>query len=324
MERKIIAVLQGGYTDEAEISFGTAAFVMEHLDRELFKPILYTITKEKWVAHFQGEELPLEKEDFSFNKAGERIRPDAVFMAIHGTPGEDGILQEYLDGLEIPYNTGDAKNMALTFNKATTTATLRNAGFNVADCVKLNVGDEIDETFILKKTRLPCFVKPNQGGSSLGISKVNEADELAEAIKKAFAEDTEILIESFLEGTEVTCGVVKMNGEILALPITEVISKNEFFDYESKYTKDGNEEITPARLPSDMYEKCQRGSEAIYKELNCRGIVRIDQMIHNGECSIIEVNTVPGMSAASILPKQAQAAGIDPKELFTATLKEIL
>ena len=324
MERKIIAVLEGGYTDEAEISFGTAAFVMDNIDRELFDPIRCTIIHDKWVAHIDNEEVQIDREIFTFLRAGVEIKPDAIFMAIHGTPGEDGVLQEYFDGIGIPYNTGNAANMALTFNKVDTTNALRESGFKVADSVLLTKNDNIDHDQILEKTGIPCFVKPNNGGSSLGISKVKEAHELPSAIERAFAEDDQVMVESFLEGSEVTCGVLMMNGKVQALPITEVISKNEFFDYESKYTKGGNEEITPARLPKDVYEKCQRISEAIYTALDCHGIVRIDQMIHNGECSIIEVNTVPGMSAASILPQQAAAAGIGAKDMFTATLNDVL
>ena len=324
MERKIIAVLEGGYTDEAEISYGTAAFVMDNIDRDLFDPVRCTIIENRWVAHVDQNEIPIDRKDFSFKRAEVKIMPAAIFMAIHGTPGEDGILQEYFERIGIPCNTGDAKNMALTFNKVDTTNALREAGFKVADSVLLTKNDNIDNERILEKTGLPCFVKPNNGGSSLGISKVKEAEELPNAIERAFAEDEQVMIESFLEGTEVTCGVLKMNGKVQALPVTEVISMNEFFDYESKYTDGGNEEITPARLPMDVYEKCQRISEAIYKALECRGIVRGDQMIHNGECSIIEVNTVPGMSAASIIPKQATAAGIAAKDMLTATLNDVL
>lgn len=324
MARKTIAVLQGGYTDEAPISFGSATFVMQHLDRELFDPILYTILREKWVAHVDGKEYPIDKGDFSVLVNGEKIRPELVFIAIHGTPGEDGKLQAYFDLQGIPYNTGNVLNTALTFNKAATTAALRGTGYKVADCIRLMKAAPIDEERILKHIGLPCFVKPSNGGSSLGISKVKQASELAAAIELAFAEYDEVMIESYLEGTEVSCGVVKMNGKVQALPLTEIISKNEFFDYEAKYTEGFNEEITPARVTASEYEDCQRTSERIYKELDCRGIVRIDYMINNGECAVIEVNTVPGMSAASILPKQVAVAGISPTALFSATLKEIL
>lgn len=324
MERKIIAVLEGGYTDEAEISYGTAAFVMDNIDREIFDPVLCTIIENKWVAHVNDKEIPIDRKTFTFKRSGIEIKPDAIFMAIHGTPGEDGVLQEYFEEIGIPCNTGDAKNMAITFNKVDTTNALRDAGFKVADSVLLTNNNAIELEQILKKTGLPCFVKPNNGGSSLGISRVNVAHELPSAIERAFAEDEQVMIESFLEGTEVTCGVLKMNGKIQALPVTEVISKNEFFDYESKYTDGGNKEITPARLSKDVYEKCQRISEDIYVAMDCRGIVRIDYMIHNEECSIIEVNTVPGMSAASIIPKQAAAAGIAAKDMLTATLNDVL
>lgn len=323
MERKILAVFQGGYSDEAKISFGTAAFVMKHLDRNRYRPVLCSILPEKWVAHIDDQELPINKEDLSFEMDGKQLRPDAVFMAIHGTPGEDGKLQAYLDVQGIPYNTGNVRNMTLTFNKAATTTALREAGFLVADCILLLPGTDVNEKQILEKVGLPCFVKPSNGGSSLGISKVKEAVELRQAIDRAFAEDDEVMVEGLLEGTEVTCGVLRIDGMVKALPVTEIISKNEFFDYESKYTPGGNEEITPARLAPEDYERCQRISEQIYETLNCRGVVRIDQMVHNGQCFIIEVNTVPGMSAASILPQQAAAAGLSPKDLFNATLEGI-
>jgi D-alanine-D-alanine ligase len=250
---------------------------------------------------------------------GSEITFDGVFMIIHGTPGENGILQGYFELQGIPTTTGDTLNMALTFNKKMTTRVLGTFGFHVAKSLTMKQSDAFTTEQIVAQVGLPCFVKPNCGGSSIGTSRVNKAEDLQHAIDLALKVDSQIIIEEFIEGTEVTCGVIKWQGEIMALPITEIVSQKEFFDFEAKY-QGQSEEITPARLEEDIYKQVQANSEAIYKALDCRGMIRVDYIIRNQDIYVIEVNTTPGFSEASIIPQQAGVQGISKTELITAVI----
>jgi D-alanine-D-alanine ligase len=315
-----IAVVCGGYSGEAEVSMRSAAMVMEHIDLTLYSPVKIVIQKNRWFAEWKGAEWEVNRNDFSVMLDGEIHQFDGAFIIVHGTPGENGLLQGYFEMLGIPYTTGDVLNMSITFNKKATTTFLKSLGFSVAESVVLYKNEEWNADSILQRVGLPCFVKPNNGGSSIGTSKVKELGQLMPAIEKAFKEDGQVIIESFLNGTEVTCGVIQWEGKVRALPMTEIVSENEFFDFEAKY-KGKSHEITPARIDQALFEEIQNLSEKIYIQLKCRGMIRVDFIIHDGLPHVVEVNTVPGFSAASIIPQQAACVGIDKTALITAVIQ---
>ncbi len=315
-----IAVVCGGYSGEAEVSMRSAAMVMEHIDLTLYSPMKIVIQKNRWFAEWKGAEWEVNRNDFSVMLDGEIHQFDGAFIIVHGTPGENGLLQGYFEMLGIPYTTGDVLNMSITFNKKATTTFLKSLGFSVAESVVLYKNEEWNVDSILQRVGLPCFVKPNNGGSSIGTSKVKELGQLMPAIEKAFKEDGQVIIESFLNGTEVTCGVIQWEGKVRALPMTEIVSENEFFDFEAKY-KGKSHEITPARIDQALFEEIQNLSEKIYIQLKCRGMIRVDFIIHDGLPHVVEVNTVPGFSAASIIPQQAACVGIDKTALITAVIQ---
>ncbi len=315
-----IAVVCGGYSGEAEVSMRSAAMVMEHIDLTLYSPVKIVIQKNRWFAEWKGAEWEVNRNDFSVMLDGEIHQFDGAFIIVHGTPGENGLLQGYFEMLGIPYTTGDVLNMSITFNKKATTTFLKSLGFSVAESVVLYKNEEWNADSILQRVGLPCFVKPNNGGSSIGTSKVKELGQLVPAIEKAFKEDGQVIIESFLNGTEVTCGVIQWEGKVRALPMTEIVSENEFFDFEAKYKGKSNE-ITPARIDKALFEEIQNLSEKIYIQLKCRGMIRVDFIIHDGLPHVVEVNTVPGFSAASIIPQQAACVGIDKTALITAVIQ---
>lgn len=326
MNSKNIAIVTGGYSGESVISYKSAAIVSANLDKNKYEAIIVNITEENWLAEYEGKNYPISRADFSFNYMGRKIVFEAVFIALHGTPGEDGRLQAYFDMIKMPYNTCNAIVAALTFNKAYCNRLLATYGVKTSNSVLLKKGKKINTKKILKEVGIPCFVKPNCGGSSLGMSKVNKKELLEEALEKAFAVGDEILVETFVTGTEITCGVVNYKGEIRHLGITEIVPANEFFDFDSKYQNSGTQEITPARISKKDYEKCAKLTEKIYSWLDCHGMIRVDYILqNNGNLHMIEINTVPGLSAQSIVPKQAAFAGISLQELFNneveATLK---
>ncbi|MDG1261089.1 MAG: D-alanine--D-alanine ligase [Flavobacteriales bacterium] len=320
MKRKNIAVLAGGFSGEAAISGNSGRMVMKNIDRDRYNPMLYWITSDGWHAEVNGERHAIDKNDFSTEIGGELFVPDFAFVMIHGTPGEDGIIQGYLELIGIPYSTGNALNMALTFHKGMTVSALRGMDIPVAKGVLLHTREGKTNEEILAITGLPCFVKPNQGGSSIGMSKVKAADELDEAIEIAFKEDKDVLIETFMEGTEVQCGVIPWNGELKALPLTEIVSHNEFFDYAAKY-EGQSDEITPARISPELTAHVQSTAKMVYQATNCRGMIRIDFMIVEDIAHIIEINTVPGFSEASIIPQQAAAANISATALISSVIE---
>ena len=314
--KKNIAIIMGGYSTEVNISIKSGNVVYDHLDREKYMPYRILISEEKWVAlDALNTEYSVDKNDFSFVLKGEKILFDCVFNAIHGTPGEDGALLAYLNLIQLKHTSAPFYQMALTFNKRDTLSVVQAYGIKTATAVYLNKGDAIDLDAIISKVGLPCFIKPNKAGSSFGISKAHTKETILPAITIAFKEDTEILIESFLEGTEVSVGIISFEGITKVLPITEIVSENDFFDYEAKYNGK-SEEITPARITEKQQEKVKKAAKKIYEILNLTGISRSEFIFVNDEPYFLEINMVPGLTAESILPQQALAAGISLQSLF--------
>jgi D-alanine-D-alanine ligase len=324
--KKKIALVTGGLSGEAQISYKSAITVGNNVDREKFDVYKIDINPQGWfyVAE-NGNRSKVNRDDFSIVGHGKNIHFDAVLLCIHGTPGEDGKLQGYFDMLHLPYTSCDAATSALTFNKRYTVAVAAFGGIAVAKSLHLFKHTTVTPEQILSQLQLPVFVKPNNGGSSIGMSKVNKPDEIQPALDKAFKEDDQILIEEFICGREFTIGVFKTKGEIIVLPITEVVTHNEFFDFEAKY-QGKSEETTPAKIDESVAAQLRSAAQRVYQILNCRGIVRID-FIYNEEKKVpymLEVNTVPGQSQASVVPQQVQVKGWTLKEFYTAVIEEAL
>ena len=320
-----IAFVTGGYSGESVISYKSAETIENNLDRDRYNVYKIDITPDGWFYHNNGKRTVVDKNDFSINLEAKKIRFDAVLIGIHGTPGEDGKLQGYFDLMNLPYTSCDAATSALTFNKRYTVAVAAFAQINVARSMHLFRNTAVDPKHILNSLHLPLFVKPNNGGSSIGMSKVNAAGELGGALEKAFKEDDQVLVEEFIIGREFTVGVFKTVKEIVVLPITEVKSKNDFFDYEAKY-QGKSEEITPAIVDESIASKIRSTAKKVYEVFNCRGVVRID-FIYNEmkqEPYILEINTVPGQSEASIVPQQVKAMGMTLKEFYSALIEDAL
>jgi len=323
--KKTIALVTGGYSGEAVISYKSAITVENNVDKDRYDVYTIDINPQGWVYKAEdGTAVAVDRNDFSITLVNKKITFDAVLMCIHGNPGEDGKLQGYFDMLKLPYTSCDAASSALTFNKRYTVAVAAFNGINVAQSVLLIKNSFTNADEIVANLQFPVFVKPNNGGSSIGMSKVNEAsEELGVAIEKAFKEDDQVLVEEFIKGRELTIGVFKTKGNIITLPITEIKSKKDFFDYEAKY-HGASEEITPAEVDESIAEKVRAAAKRIYSSLNCRGVVRID-FIYNEDKQqpfMLEVNTVPGQSEASIVPQQVKAMGWTLKEFYTALLEE--
>lgn len=320
-----IAVIAGGDSSEFVVSVNSGTNVFNAIDTSKFNPWLIRMRGKEWIVLENKEKIAdVDKSDFSFSVNGNKITIDFAYITIHGTPGEDGILQGYFDLLKIPYSTCDVHSSSLTFNKWFCSNYLRSFGIQMASSVKISKGQKIDSDEIVDKLGLPVFIKPNAGGSSFGITKVKTKNEIEKAIKSAWEESNEALIEEFIEGTEFTCGLVRIKDEILVFPVTEVLPKNEFFDYEAKYTPGATEEITPARLPKNLFEECQSISSTIYDLCHCSGIVRVDYILKNNEFYFLEVNTTPGMTATSFIPQQITAMGLTLKEVITRIIDDKL
>lgn len=319
MKKIPVAVFAGGYSAEAAVSLKSAAMVMNNIDRDRFDPVLITVSTAGWSAEYNGSPVAVNRSDLSVATPAGMLTPHVAFIMIHGTPGENGILQGYLDTIGMPYTTGGVLNMALTFDKGLTTQTLRAMGLPTTTGILIRPGGSQNHDEILAKTGLPCFVKPNRGGSSIGMTKVSRAEQLAGAIATALNEDSQVIVERFISGTEVTCGVIPWEGGIRALPATEIVSENEFFDFEAKYLGK-SQEITPARIPDATMKAVQDLAEQIYVALECSGMIRVDMIIADGQPHVIEVNTVPGFTEASIIPQQAAAVGIGKTELISRVI----
>jgi len=314
--KKNIAIIMGGYSSEVNISLKSGNVVYNHLDREKYTPFRVHILKEKWVVLDDNDvEYEINKNNFSFLKGITNTTFDCVFNAIHGSPGENGMILSYLELLNIPHTSAPFYQMALTFNKRDTLSVVKEYGIKTAISVYVNKGDVINADAIIAKVGLPCFIKPNNAGSSYGISKAYTKEEVLQGIETAYKEDSSILIESFLNGTEVSVGVIQYKGAIKVLPITEIVSENDFFDYEAKY-EGKSQEITPARISSSAKKRVEEVAKKVYQVLNMRGFSRAEYIFVNDEPHFLEINTVPGMTLQSILPQQAKAAGISLNELF--------
>ena len=313
---KNVAIVMGGYSSEYKISLTSGNVVFNNIHRTKFNPYRIHVFKEKWVYVDENDtEFTIDKNDFSVTVKGAKINFDVVFNAIHGTPGEDGLLQAYFELLQIPQTSCDYYQAALTFNKRDMLSVLKPYGIKTAESYYLNLGDVINIDAILEKVGLPCFVKPNKSGSSFGISKVKTSAEFLPAIENAYKEDDEIIIESFLDGTEVSVGVINFKGTVTVLPITEIVSENDFFDYEAKYLGK-SKEITPARISDELKVKIETVAKRAYEVLKMKGFSRSEFIIVNNEPHMLEMNTIPGLTTESILPQQAREAGISLPELF--------
>lgn len=322
--KKNIALLAGGDSPEATISLQSADQMMNILDTARYNVFPIFITGTQWVAKRDGKETSVDKNDFSVEWDGEKIRFDCAYIMIHGTPGENGLLPAYFELLHIPHSTCGPLSGALTFNKYACKKYLESEGISSARAILLRFGEVVDIDAVIETTGLPCFVKPNNGGSSYATSKVKTREELVPAIDLALTIDSEVIIEEFIQGTEVTNGLMELHGEITLFPVTEIVSTTEFFDVEAKYQKGKASEITPARIPDVVRDHIWELSEKIYIALNCKGIVRIDYIVHNDIPCFLEANTVPGMSTASIIPQQLKVMGLNAKDVFSQIIEEAI
>jgi D-alanine-D-alanine ligase len=324
MIKKQIAVAMGGYSSEYKISLNSGAVVCEALDSKLYDVYPIHILKDGWYfVDKTGGKFEVDKGDFSFKAGDKTIHPDVIFNTIHGTPGEDGYMAAYWALLGIPQTSSDFYQAALSFNKRDTLSVLKHFGIHCANSYYVNQGVDFDPDTIIKTTGLPCFVKPNRAGSSFGVSKVHALSELVPAINKAFLEDSEVIIETALIGTEVSVGAFLHNGEIEVLPVTEIVSENDFFDYEAKYLGK-SQEITPARITDEHTAMVQLETKKVYNLLNMKGIARAEFIIQDGQPFFLEINTTPGLSKESIVPKMAREAGYSLTEFFGILVEEAL
>lgn len=323
--KPIIAFVTGGYSGEKEISYKSAKTIEPNIDSSKFDHYKIDIRPDGWFYEDAGVQKEVNRHDFSIEVGGKNIQFDAVLIGIHGTPGEDGKLQGYFDMVGLPYTSCDAATSALTFNKRYTVAVAAFAGIHTARSLHLFKHSPVAPQTILQQLSLPLFIKPNNGGSSIGMSKVNAAEELPVALDKAFKEDDQVLVEEYISGREFTVGVFRSAGEIVVLPITEITTDKDFFDFEAKYLGK-SKEITPAAISDEMRQKIQQNAKRVYEVFNCRGVVRID-FIYNAEKNepfILEINTVPGQSEASIVPQQVQIMGWSLKDFYSALIEDAL
>lgn len=318
--KKNIAIVWGGYSSEIIVSEKSAEGIYSFIDKEKYNLYKVKIDRHTWEVEFQNETFPVNKNDFSFTTNDATIKFDFAYITIHGTPGEDGVLQGYFDMLRIPYSNCGVLASALTFSKFTANNFFKSFDFKVAESMVLRPDDTYDIETIINQLGLPVFVKPNIGGSSFATTKVKEAEQLQKAIDDAFVEAPEVMIESFISGTEVTCGCYETAKGFQPLPLTEVVPKNEFFDYNAKYKGDV-EEITPARISEDMAQEIQRQTKRIYHLIGAKGIIRADYIISNNIPYLLEVNTTPGMTGTSFIPQQVKAAGLNISDVMTGIIE---
>ena len=320
---KNIAIVCGGNSGEYEISINSGKVVLRNLDTEKFKGYLIVIDRDNWYCELNGIKYTIDKNEFTLPLDSETVRFDAVFNAIHGTPGEDGKLQGYFDLLQIPYTSCNAASSALTFNKFYCNRFVSSYGIKTADSVSYARGEYPDVKVVTEKLGLPVFVKPAESGSSVGISKVNREEELAQAVEDAFEHADRILIESYVPGREIACGLINKGKELIVFPLTEIVSKKDFFDYEAKYSDGLAEEITPAEVPDDVEQDIKALSSFLYHEMDCKGFVRFDYILSDNDLYFLEVNTIPGISEASIMPKMAEAYGMSIGVFFGIALDNL-
>ena len=323
--KKNVAIVAGGDSSEVVVSLKSAAGLHSFIDKEKYQLYIVTITKQQWEVKINDTETAtIDKNDFSFVHNKQKVNFDFAYITIHGTPGENGILQGYFELIGLPYSCCNVLSAAITFNKFTCNQYLKGFGVKVSEAILLRKNHQISTSEVVEKVGLPCFIKPNVGGSSFGVTKVKTEDQIQSAIEKAFAEGEQVMIEAFMAGTEITCGMYKTKNKTVVFPVTEVVPQNEFFDFDAKY-KGQVEEITPARISQNLTQRVQQLTAAIYDILDCKGIVRIDYIISEGEViNLLEVNTTPGMTATSFIPQQVAAAGIDIKNVMTDIIENEL
>lgn len=314
--KKNIAIVWGGYSSEKEVSEKSAQGIYSFIDKDNYNVYKVKIDDTEWSVEYSGSAVEIDKNDFSFVADGKRVVFDFTYITIHGTPGEDGVLQGYFDMLRVPYSNCGVLASALTFNKFICNNFLKPFGFNVAESMVLRPRDTYNVEYIADKIGLPLFVKPNAGGSSFATTKVKDISQLAKAIDDAFTESSEVIVESFIDGVEVTCGMYEGQEGLVVLPLTEVVTENEFFDYDAKY-KGQVEEITPARISNSLTTEIQNLTRYIYRLIDAKGIIRADYIISDNVPVLLEVNTTPGMTATSFIPQQVASAGLDMKSVLT-------
>lgn len=321
--KRTVAIIAGGDSSEHEVSMNSAKGIYSFIDKEKYNLYIVELSKKAWEAVLaDGTRSKIDKNEFSFMDGDKKVKPDFAYITIHGTPGENGILQGYFDLLDIPYSTCDVLVSAMTFSKFTLNQYLKGFGIRVAESMLVNKRFGIEDKDVIEKIGLPCFIKPNASGSSFGVTKVKTADQIQPALKAAFAESDDVMIEAFMDGIELANGCYKTKNKSVVFPITEVVSDNEFFDYNAKY-KGEVTEITPARLSPELTERVKKLTSAVYDILGCKGIVRVDYIITEGEkINMLEINTTPGMTATSFIPQQVKAAGLDIKDVMTDIIEE--
>ncbi|MBR3871346.1 MAG: D-alanine--D-alanine ligase [Paludibacteraceae bacterium] len=322
---KHIAIVAGGDSSEVEVSLKSAKGIKSFIDETKYKTTIVTIIGDEWLAKVSdNKSYTIDKNDFSYTIDGEKQRFDFAYITIHGTPGENGILQGYFDLIGLKYSCCGVLAAALSFNKFACNQYLKNFGAKVAQSLLVSPGMNVEPKDVVEKLGLPCFIKSNVGGSSFGVTKVKEESQILPAINKAFAEGGDVIIESFLKGTEITCGMYKTHEKTVVFPITEVVSENEFFDYDAKYNGQVKE-ITPARISDELTKRVQEETKKYYDILGCKGIVRIDYIItEDGVPHVLEANTTPGMTPTSFIPQQVRAAGLDIKDVMTDIIENKL
>lgn len=316
--KRNIAIIAGGDTSEYEVSLRSAKGIYSFIDKEKYNLYIIRLHKSEWKVVIDDKDVAdVDKNDFSFTLDGVKTVFDFAFIIIHGTPGEDGRLQGYMDMMGIPYSNCGVLASAMTYDKFVCNHYLEAFGVRIADSICLRKGQDISDKDVIQKIGLPCFIKPNLGGSSFGVTKVKTEGQIQPAIEKAFHEANEVIIESFMKGTELTCGCYKTKNKSVTFPVTEVVTHNEFFDYDAKYNGQVDE-ITPARISDELSDRVRQLTSAIYDILGCQGIIRVDYIVTEGEkINLLEVNTTPGMTATSFIPQQIRAAGIDISDVMT-------
>ena len=321
--KRTVAIIAGGDSSEHEVSMNSAKGIYSFIDKEKYNRYIVELSKKAWEAVLpDGTRSKIDKNDFSFMDGEKKVKPDFAYITIHGTPGENGILQGYFELLNIPYSTCDVLVSAMTFSKFTLNQYLKGFGIRVAESMLVNKHFGIEDKDVIEKIGLPCFIKPNASGSSFGVTKVKTAEQIQPALQAAFAESDDVMIEAFMDGIELANGCYKTREKSVVFPITEVVSNNEFFDYNAKY-KGEVTEITPARLSPELTERVKKLTSAIYDILGCKGIVRIDYIITEGEkINMLEINTTPGMTSTSFIPQQVKAADLDIKDVMTDIIEE--
>ncbi len=333
MEKKTIAIICGGDSAEHDVSMRSAAGIESFLDKERYNIYKVEIHARHWEAILPDDSRSIvDRNDFSFMDGDKKVHPDYAYITIHGAPGENGVLQGYFDLIGMPYSTCNVLVEAMTYDKFVLNNYMRGLGVSVADSLTVKIGHdkEVSDEDIISRIGLPCFVKPARGGSSFGTTKVKTSEQLRPAIEVALKEGEDVMVEAFMQGTELTCGCYKTKTGGHVFPITEVVSKNEFFDYAAKYNNE-SDEITPARISDHLTERVKKLTSMIYDILGCHGIIRIDYIItkkkdENGrghdEINLLEINTTPGMTATSFIPQQVRAAGLDIKDVLTEIIED--